>query len=234
MNKELNFETYLLITSKKFLLSVKEIQSSKNIYQQEEIFVNDVNLSELSKLDKFLSENIYKAEKKLNEFIKDIYLIIDSNEFFFLDLSIKKNNNGEVLSTNNLKHLLNEARDQCRNTLKYKKIIHIIIDNYLVDNKKFSFMPQNLKCNFFSIDISFICLSNDSLKPFEKIINKYQISVNRIISLKYIQTMFKDKNLDTIKMAKNIINGYNQNEVALVAKKSTKKGFFEKFFHFFN
>ena len=61
MNKELNFETYLLITSKKFLLSVKEIQSSKNIYQQEEIFVNDVNLSELSKLDKFLSENIYKA-----------------------------------------------------------------------------------------------------------------------------------------------------------------------------
>ena len=49
MNKELNFETYLLITSKKFLLSVKEIQSSKNIYQQEEIFVNDVNLSELSK-----------------------------------------------------------------------------------------------------------------------------------------------------------------------------------------
>ena len=54
-------------------------------------------------------------------------------------------------------------------------------------------MPQNLKCNFFSIDVSFICLSNDFIKPFEKIINKYQISVNRIISLKYMKECLKIK-----------------------------------------
>ena len=44
--------------------------------------------------------------------------------------------------------------------------------------------------------------------------------------------MFKDKNLDTIKMAKDIINGYNQNEVALVSKKSTKRVFLKSFFIF--
>ena len=95
-------------------------------------------------------------------------------------------------------------------------------------------MPQNLNCNFFSIDVSFICLPIDILKNFEVVINKYQISINRIISYKYVRELFLNKNLDIIKMTKDTIDGYNENEVVLVAKKLKKEGFFEKFFHFFN
>ena len=130
--------------------------------------------------------------------------------------------------------MLNEAKNQCRNTLRNKKIIHVVIDNYFVDNKIYKFLPQNLNCNFFSIDVSFICLPIDFLKPFEVEINKYQISINRIISYKYIKELFSNKNLDVIKMARDTIDGYNPNEVVLVAKKLRNQGFFEKFFHFFN
>ena len=35
-------------------------------------------------------------------------------------------------------------------------------------------------------------------------------------------------------MAKKISEGFNQNEVAFVEKSRKKKGFFEKFFDFFN
>ena len=130
--------------------------------------------------------------------------------------------------------MLNEAKNQCRNTLRNNKIVHVIIDNYFVDNKIYKFMPKNLNCNFFSIDVSFICLPIDFLKIFEVVINKYQISINRIISYKYIMELFLNKNLDVIKMTKDTIDGYNQNEVVLVGKKLKIKGFFEKFFHFFN
>ena len=58
------------------------------------------------------------------------------------------------------------------------------------------------------------------------VINKYQISINRIISYKYIRELFLNKNLDIIKMTKDTIDGYNENEVVLVAKKSKKEGFF--------
>ena len=160
-------------------------------------------------------------------------MVLDCNQFFRVQLSLKMNNYGDLLKKN-LDYLLNEAKNQCRNTLRNKKIIHVIIDNYFVDNKIHKSMPQNLNCNFFSIDVSFICLPIDFLKNFEVVINKYQISINRIISYKYVRELFLNKNLDIIKMTKDTIDGYNENEVVLVAKKLKKEGFFEKFFHFFN
>ena len=233
MSKNLNFETYLLVSPKKFLVSVKK-NNFENIYQKEKNFENDLEIIKLNELNDFLNENIYKAEKYLDNFIKDINLVLDCNQFFRVQLSLKMNNHGDLLKKKNLDYLLNEAKNQCRNTLRNKKIIHVIIDNYFVDNKIHKSMPQNLNCNFFSIDVSFICLPIDFLKNFEVVINKYQISINRIISYKYVRELFLNKNLDIIKMTKDTIDGYNENEVVLVAKKLKKEGFFEKFFHFFN
>ena len=234
MSKNLNFEAYLLVSPKKFLVSVKKKNNFENIYQQEKNFENDLEIIKLNELNDFLNENIYKAEKYLDNFIKDINLVLDCNQFFPVQLSLKMNNYGDLLKKKNLDYLLNEAKNQCRNTLRNKKIIHVIIDNYFVDNKIYKSMPQNLNCNFFSIDVSFICLPIDFLKNFEVVINKYQISINRIISYKYVRELFLNKNLDIIKMTKDTIDGYNENEVVLVAKKLKKEGFFEKFFHFFN
>ena len=185
-------------------------------------------------MNNFLNENIYNAEKDLNNFIKEINLILDYNDFFHIQLSLKMNNHGELLTNKNLDHLLNEAKNQCRNTLIDKKIIHVIVDNYLVDNKNYEFMPQKLSCSFFSIDVSFICLSNDFIKLIGDVVKKYQISINKIISLKYMKELFLNEDLDVIKMAKDTIDGYNQNEVVLISKKAKNIGFFEKFFHFFS
>jgi len=234
MNENSNFETYLLVSPKKFLISLKKKDNFENIYQQEKNFKNNFEILKLNELNEFLNDNIYKAEKYLDNFIKDIILILDCNHFFQVQLSLKMNNHGDLLKKKNLDYLLNEAKNQCRNTLRNKKIIHVIIDNYFVDNKIHKSMPQNLNCNFFSIDVSFICLPIDFLKNFEVVINKYQISINRIISYKYVRELFLNKNLDIIKMTKDTIDGYNENEVVLVAKKLKKEGFFEKFFHFFN
>ena len=234
MSKNLNFEAYLLVSPKKFLVSVKKKNNFENIYQQEKNFENDLEIIKLNKLNDFLNENIYKAEKYLDNFIKDINLVLDCNQFFPVQLSLKMNNYGDLLKKKNLDYLLNEAKNQCRNTLRNNKIIHVTIDNYFIDDKVFKFLPQNLNCNFFSIDVSFICLPIDFLKNFEVVINKYQISINRIISYKYVRELFLNKNLDIIKMTKDTIDGYNENEVVLVAKKLKKEGFFEKFFHFFN
>ena len=61
------------------------------------------------------------------------------------------------------------------------------------------------------------------------VINKYQISINRIISYKYVRELFLNKNLDIIKMTKDTIDGYNENEVVLVAKKLKKRDFLKNF-----
>jgi hypothetical protein len=54
-----------------------------------------------------------------------------------------------ILIFKNLNYLLNEAKDHCKKTIKKKKIIHMLIDNYQIDDKNYSFLPENLKCKIF-------------------------------------------------------------------------------------
>jgi len=233
MDDYLNFETYLSLSSKKFTISVNT-EIKKKIYEKELTFKKDISNIDLDKLDHFLNENIFKIEKLLKNFVKNIYIIIDCEEFFPIDISLKKKNYGEFITTQNLNYILNEARDQCSSTLVDKKIIHILIDKYLIDDKKFSNLPQNLKCNHFSLDINFICLPLNFIKKIENILSKYQISINRLISMKYLESLFLDQNIDLSEMAEKVIDGHNLNEVVLSSKKSENMSFFEKFFHFFN
>ena len=233
MDDHLNFETYLFISLKKFIISVNS-EGQKKIYEKELIFDQEIKFLDLDKLDSFLNENIFKIEKVLNNFINNIFIIINCEEFSSTSISIKKNNYGKPITTKNLNYVLNEAKDQCSNTLANQKIIHILINSYLIDGKKFSNLPENFQCNYFSLDISFICLSSSYIKKLENIVSKYQISINRLISMKYLETLFSNEDIDLNEMTKKVIDGHNPNEVVLTTKKSENMTFFEKFFHFFS
>jgi len=233
MDDYLNFDTYLYVSSKKFTISVNT-EAKKKIYEKGLSLKTDIGHIDLEILNSFLNENIFKIEKLLKNFVKNIYLIIDCEEFFPVNISLKKKNYGEFIKIKNLNYILNEAKDQCSNTLVDKKIIHILIDKYTIDDEKFLNLPQNLKCNHFSLDINFICLPLNYLKKIENILSKYQISISRVISMKYLKILFLDQNVDFSEMAEKVVNGHNLNEVELSSKKSKKLSFFEKFFHFFS
>ena len=148
MDDHLNFKTYLSLSSKKFTISVNT-ESKKNFYKKELILSSDSKHIDLEKLDNFLNENIFKIEKILSDFIKSIFIIIDYEKLFSIKISLKKNNYGELITIKNLNYILNEAKDQCSSSLIDKKILHILIDKYLIDDQKFLNLPQNLKCNHF-------------------------------------------------------------------------------------
>ena len=114
------------------------------------------------------------------------------------------------------------------------KVIHILIDSYLIDNVHFTKLPLNQKCKNFSLDIRFICLPDELIKHIEKTLKNFQISVSRILSASYIDKFKNDSDIDFFEMTSKIIDGYNENEVNLVNKTLKNKGFFEKFFDFFN
>ena len=233
MDNEQNFETYLFISPEKFLISVKKKSNFEEVYKNEETFKDNSNLN-LIFLDSFLNKNIFKIEKLLSRFVKNIFVILDCKEFFPVQISLKNNNYQKLFLPKNLNYLLNEAKDQCFETLRDKKIIHFLIDQYLIDGEIYDYLPENLNCNFISLDISFICLPLKFIKSLDAITKKYYISTNKIISMEYMRSLFSDEKFDIIKMAKEIIDGYNQSEVVLISKKVKKNGLFERFFHFFN
>ena len=234
MTNKVDFRTYLYLNHNQFIIYVAEILTNEKIYSEKfEIEENSTEFK-FSKLKEFLDVNIFKTEKKLNNFIKDVYVILDSKEFHSIKLSIKKDNNGNLLNSKTLIHPLNDLKNLCQSNLQNKKIVHFLIEKYLIDNKFYKTLPENVNCNIFSLDTEFICLSKNLIENIEKILKKYHISLNQILSASYLEK-FKDNNDNNIfTTASRIISGHNNNEVLLIGKITKKQGFFERFFNFFN
>ncbi len=233
MNEDLNFETYLFISSKKLIISVNT-DLNKKIFEKELIINQNEKQLIFDRLDYFLNENIFKIEKILKYFVKRISVILDLDEFLPVGISVKKNNYENVIDLAGLKYILNEVNDYCKKTIGEKKIVHMIIGNYKIDNQDFNSLPLNIDCKSFSLDVKFLCISNKLVKHIEMILKKYQISLHKILSAEYIGEFLNEKNTDLFAMAKKIVEGHNPNEVLMIDKTNENKGFFEKFFNFFN
>ena len=234
MNNELNFETYLFINDKKLIICVIQNTTNEVIYKEQMILNNNFDELKLEKLNDFLEKNIFKVEKILKNFIKNIFIILDSSEFFTIEISIKKDNNSRLINSETLLHPLSDLKNLCQSNFQDKKIIHMLIENYRIDNSNYSFLPNNLNCNNFSLDVKFICLPKNLIEKLEIILKRYHIKINQVLSASYIENFFDKDHPDVFTTASRIISGYNANEVLLVNKTLKNKGFFEKFFDFFS
>ena len=234
MKNNSDHKTFLSIDKNK--LSIVVLNSDNNrIYKKESFLKNSVSDLNFESLDSFLNENIFQIEKILNEFVNNIFLIIDHSDLFTIRLSIKEKKDDILLSTNSIKSLLIEAKNQCKQTLQDFDIIHMKIDEFYVDDISYKNLPEQQNCKNFSIDLSFICIPNIISKNFEKILSNYEISLSKILSYQYLTSFADNDKVDNIyEIAHKILNGLNENEVFLVTKKPKNVGFFEKFFNFFN
>ena len=234
MENDINFEVFLFFSKKKIILSVNRKTDFKLIFRDEIFFDdNDIHLN-FDRLNFFLNENVFKVEKILGNFIEKINIVLETRDFLNLQISMKKHDYNEKINSSIILYLIKSARNQCEKTIQNNRIIHILIDSYLIDGVHFKELPLNQKCKNFSLDISFICLPDELIKNIEKTLKKFQISVNRILSASYIDKFTKDRDINFFKMTSKIINGYNKNEVKIINKISKNKGFFEKFFDLFN
>ena len=234
MSEKTIYKSYLHVSKKKFVLSIIQPDSLEKIYEKEVFLGNNLNSIKFEELDYFLENNIYKVEKIIGSFIKDISIIYESPDIFLTDLSIRNNNNGDFLNDSSLSRPLLDAREAFLKSLGENRIVHMFIKNYKVNKKDYSFLPKNLKCEYFSLDIRFICIPNYIIKNLEVRMKKFQISIDKILSSDYLQSFFNDSEKDLIIWALQIDKGYNENEVKFNKKMSKNMGFFEKFFNFFS
>ena len=234
MRNEDNFETFLYYSDNKLSISAQQRYKDSKFYEKSVFLDKNQNNLKLDELDEFLDLNIFKIEKSLKRFIKNITLIIEHQELLKITLSLKKKNYGKLLSISSLSSLLKDARNQIKENNNNNIIIHMVIDKYFIDGKYFSYLPENIECENLCLDLNFICLSEEVVKKFEQSLNKYQIKIKQILSADYIKDYFKSDEIDIFSMCKKMTQGYNSNEILLVPKKTKIKGFFEKFFNFFS
>ena len=131
MTEETDFETYLYLSNNRFIIFLFDKKNIKNLFQESIIIENNFDFIEFTELTKFLDKNIFKIEKLIGTFIKNIFLIVDNENNLIIKLSNKKKieNNVKKESLNNtliiLKNLINE-------NYKNYSIMHILLNNQLI------------------------------------------------------------------------------------------------------
>ena len=228
MAKEIDFETYLSISKNKFEIFLFDNKSLKSSYQNE--LKLESSIIDLEKLSKFLDENIFKIEKFAGKFIENIFLMIESNENLEVNICIKKKNYDKLIN----KNTLSEVKDLFKEAYQDQIIMHMIINNYLINGKNYNLYIDNLRSDNLCLEVNFLSISNNMSIALGKILEKYQIKIKQYLNTRYIKNFTKVENIKIPEMANMLKNGYNNNEVILVPKNKENKGFFEKFFQLFS
>jgi hypothetical protein len=234
MTEEVDFETYLSVTKNKFQIFLFDKKNFKNIYKNELEFKNKFNFIEFNNLSKFLDNNIFKIEKLSGSFIKNIFLIIEHDENLYVDICVKKKNYDDLINQKDLKNILSEVKDLFKENYQEQNILHMIVNNYLINGQKYSTFTSGLKGDHLCLEVNFVSISNDVMISFDKVLENYQIKVSKYFSEHYVKNFFNEDNMELSKMAHKLKNGYNHNEVILIPKNIENKGFFEKFFQLFS
>ena len=234
MIDETDIETYLYLSKDKLQIYVFDKKNKNNLYKDELKVDYEFNFEEKNYLTKFLDKNVYKIEKLTGGFIKNIVLIVEYNKNLNVNISIKKRNYENFFKKEYLENTLIELKNLFKENYQDRRIIHMIIVNYIVNGKKYSSLVIDQNIEQLCLEVNFISISNDLIFRLDRILEKYQIKISHYMCGNYIQNFFDKQDSELPSIAYKLKNGLNANEVILVPKNIENKGFFEKFFQLFN
>ena len=234
MTEELDFEAYLVISQKKFEIQLLDKKNLKNIFKKQTLIENYADFIDYNLLSSFLDETIFKIEKLIGKFLKNIFVIIENTKVLNSSLGIKKKNYTTSIDKQILETSLTELKDIFKENNQSYKIMHFIINKYSIDGVNYNSFENEIDGENMCVEVKFISIPNILMKEISHVLEKYQIKVDRFFDRNYINNFSALDSLDLSIVASNLKNGQNHNEIGLVPKNRKIKGFFEKFFQLFS
>ena len=143
------YQTYLIVSLKQFQIYLFDKKNSKIFYSNEIKFENKNDNIDLVKFSKFLDDNIFKIEKLLGQFIKNIFLIIESNKILRVKIGIKKKNYDLNIYKKSLENSVSEVNDLFKENYQENKTMHILINRFVVGGTECLINQKNLEGEFF-------------------------------------------------------------------------------------
>ena len=190
MNSE-NFQTFFDCGFSKIRAGTFNTNNNEEaFYADSEFFIDQSNLE--LKVQKIVAS----LEKDSNKYINNINLMIDSKKMLSIGISLSKKLDTSKLKQENIQFLVQEAKQQILKYYVHHDIAHIIINNYKIDGIDYSYLPDEIKCNFISLDILFICLPTDLVLYFKNIFSKSNILIDQIICSSHAKSINYKNSLD--------------------------------------
>ena len=113
-------------------------------------------------------------------------------------------------------------------------ILHVLVDQYIIDGKKYFEFPENLNYKEFILDVSFITINSSTVKMLNRILKDCNIELKKIVSHQYSSRFADKKDPNPCNAGKKVIDGINPLEVKIHNLKAKTQGLFERMFNFFS
>ena len=188
---EKNLNVFFDFGSSKIRLGIYDKKISKNIITSEKECVSNFSLKnfDIKNSNEVIKDLIKSAEKKINNHITKVNLMIDTPDMFSIDISIKKISDNKPYIKNDIKSLLNEAKGLVQKNYFNKKIIHMIIKKFFFDEKEFFEIPdKEINYNSLIIELKFICFDNQIWKNLQESFNSNYLNIESLYCSSFVRS----------------------------------------------
>tara|TARA_A100001011_G_C14320203_1_gene850175 strand:+ start:253 stop:1374 length:1122 start_codon:yes stop_codon:yes gene_type:complete len=211
-----NYDVYFDFGSSKIRVGAFDKDNLKK-----DFYCESNNFLDQSNLETYIQKIIFDLEKKTEEYLDEVNLLIDNSKMLSVGISLSKKIDKLELKKEDIQFLVQDAKQQILRNYSNYNIIHIIIKNYRVDNIDYIFPPTKINCNLLSLDIIFLCFPKENISYIKKIFSKFHVSIKQIYCSSYIKSFnYKDNyssinNLSFIDIGfyKTSIINYNKNQI---------------------
>jgi len=179
----------------------------------EAFYIEGNFFSDSSSLKLEIHKIIISLEKDTHEYINNIDLMVDSPNMLSIGISVSKKIEDSKLRQGNIQFLVQEAKQQILKHYLNYAVIHIVVNNYKIDNIDYSYLPDEIECQFVSLDINFICLPNKLTLNFKNIFSESNISINQIICSSYAKSINYKNNLNSTSNVSFIDIGFKKTSI---------------------
>ena len=208
-----NYQVYFDCGSSKIRAGAfNKYNPSECYYKDSKFFTNYKNL------EYDIQEIITYLEKSTSEYLNDVSLMIDSPQMLSIGVSVSNKLDGSKLNKEDVQFLIQQAKQQILRNYKDQNIVHIIIDNYKINDIEYMFLPDEIKCDLLSIDIIFICIPKKIIEYFKNIFLKLDISIKQILCTSYAKSLYYKENIFKTDNVSFIDVGLNKTSIIFYIK----------------
>ena len=180
--------------SSELRLGVFSENFSKLFFQSKKIIQNNNHEEYLEKVNLLVRD----AESKISTHLENLTVLYDSPDIYTIDLSIKKKIDQKITFKDFCSSIILEANQLIKDCYTNKKIIHSIVKKYIINDREFLNMPEQInEKNSVILEITFICLPYYQYKNVIEVFKKNNLNIldffssSLVKSYKYIN-YFKD------------------------------------------
>ena len=182
-----NFEAVIDVGSKNLKLGIFN-NEDKSIYSSKQK-INDT-------LEKSLNILIRDAEKYLSSHIDEVIILYDTPKYYSLEISIKKvfDHGSSIKKIYN--DLIQEAHFLISQNNFKDQIIHLIINNIIVDeNKILDKITDDIKIKSLILEIKFICLNKILIENLKNKFKNNNLKLSNLYCTSYVKIYSYKKQL---------------------------------------